>query len=966
MESIDTITIGPRLEATFVPADPPRASFFALWQPPAPGALDLGPIDAGLVGALPLKPVTVDLVVSSPAGPVVRSLTVWRLPLRDALEVLAPLSAGADCAPSVVAWAAVVRAGLGLMARGRLLPWVSPAGWDTWRVDPLDPGDHRLVAQLADAMPAVAHAVPSGSGDDPSGVRLVDPVHAIRACYDALADRMVRSAGAARLASSPLFAQLDPIRVPYLRPWVTDISARHCSAAELTLAVDPPVTDDDDEPGMRLDDPFSSGEPWRLRYQLRSRQDPSLVVDAAHLWRMPAEVVRLLGDQAEVDLLGGLRRAADVCDLFVDALGEAHPHERLLEPDELDRFVAALDALAAVGIETRWPAALVAADLSRRLVARSSSPKGGGATLGGLVDLVTVDWEFLLDGVALSRSELELLATAKRAIVPIRGRWIRIDAELRRRLGERAPDLGLGDILAAALLGEWTDPDDPNPDAPTVAAVRVEGELAELVSNLHHPDRRAPVREEPEPEGLCATLRPYQRQGLAWMSDLASAGLGGVLADDMGLGKTVQVLALHAKRGGPTLVVCPTSLIANWEREAARFVPGARVRRYHGAQRSIDTVEPGDIVITTYGVVRSDHAHLAGLDFDLVIADEAQQMKNPRSRTARSLARLRSNARFAVTGTPIENRLSELWSLLDWSVPGLLGSLERFRRDIALPIERDLDRDAARRLGRLTAPFLLRRRKTDPGIAPELPPKTERNVVVPLTAEQVSLYRATTDEVLADVARNAGLVRHGLVLKLLTALKQITNHPAHYLGQTGPLDDRSGKLTALDELVDAAIDGGESMLVFSQYVAMAELLAAHLDRRGVDVGLLHGGLSTTARQSLVDRFQAGELTVLLLSLRAGGTGLNLTRATQVVHYDRWWNPAVEDQATDRAYRIGQDRPVTVHRLITEGTVEDRVADLLDSKRALADRVIGGGESWLGQLDDAELARLVVLAQEAPQ
>ena len=287
-----------------------------------------------------------------------------------------------------------------------------------------------------------------------------------------------------------------------------------------------------------------------------------------------------------------------------------------------------------------------------------------------------------------------------------------------------------------------------------------------------------------------------------------------------------------------------------------------------------------------------------------------------------------------------------------------------FRRLFAIPIERDGSPEATRRLHQRIGPFLLRRRKSDPDIAPELPPKTERDVIVPLTEEQISLYRATTTETLADIADNEGITRHGLVLKLLTALKQITNHPAHYLGQDGPLPGRSGKLAALDLIVDSALDSGESVLIFTQYVKMGSLLAAHLESRGTTVGFLHGGQNVSDRTELVDQFQAGSLPVLLLSLRAGGTGLNLTEASHVVHFDRWWNPAVEDQATDRAHRIGQTKAVTVHRLITEGTVEDRVAELLEQKRALADRVVGGGESWLSSLDDDSLRSLIELdAQE---
>ena len=308
----------------------------------------------------------------------------------------------------------------------------------------------------------------------------------------------------------------------------------------------------------------------------------------------------------------------------------------------------------------------------------------------------------------------------------------------------------------------------------------------------------------------------------------------------------------------------------------------------------------------------------------------------------------------------MENRLSELWSILDWTTPGLLGHLEVFTRRVAVPVERYRDAATAARLAALIKPFLLRRRKTDPGIAPELPRKTETDLFVPLTTEQVTLYEAMVRETMKLIEDTDGIERAGLVFKLLTALKQICNHPAQYLKQSDPLTGRSGKLAAFDELTDVIVANGESVLVFTQYTQMATLLQQHLDARGIGSLFLHGGVPVRRREEMVARFQAGDVPVFLLSLKAGGTGLTLTRATHVVHYDRWWNPAVEDQATDRAYRIGQDRPVQVHRLIAEGTLEDRIAALLEKKRELADAVIGSGEGWIAELSDAELAELVSL------
>jgi SNF2 family DNA or RNA helicase len=435
----------------------------------------------------------------------------------------------------------------------------------------------------------------------------------------------------------------------------------------------------------------------------------------------------------------------------------------------------------------------------------------------------------------------------------------------------------------------------------------------------------------------------------------------------MGLGKTIQVIALHLHRRdakqGPTLVVCPASLLGTWEREVRKFAPDVPVRRYHGGGRHLRDLAADEMVLVTYGVVLRDSDSLAEAGWGLVVADEAQHVKNPLARTARALRAVPAPARIALTGTPVENRLSELWSILDWTTPGLLGQLESFTRRVAAPIEVYRDRDATARFAGLIRPFLLRRRKTDPGIAPELPRKTETDLFVPLTAEQVTLYEAIVRETMEAIASAEGIERAGLVFKLLTALKQICNHPAQYLKQNGPLKGRSGKLAAFDELTDVITASGESMLVFTQYTQMAALLQQHLDAGGIRSLFLHGGVPVRRREEMVASFQAGSAPVFLLSLKAGGTGLTLTRATHVLHYDRWWNPAVEDQATDRAYRIGQDRPVQVHRLIAEGTLEDRIAALLESKRSLADAVIGSGERWISELSDGELAELVSLRGE---
>jgi len=957
---------------TFVAADPPRQSFFAAWDPDNPGGL-------GAESTL-----DIELALPASRGTQKRTVAAQKFALTDAIDQLTTLRRDETASESAHAWAGVVRTGLALIARGKVLPWVSPSGYDTWRVDPLDPGDHQMLASLVHALPAVAHATPgSGRGS------IADPAYAIRAAFDAIADTFIRTPAAHRVGSLRLFADAVPTKVPHLRPWVNDLAAAHCSNSRLVLRMHPPVqtTHPDTTDGAEAapshaalshGTPPESGaedldQPWRVTFALQSKSDPSLLVDARDYWLAPTEVMDRLGHQAETTLLAGLLTVTKLVTPWSGLLDDVAPTEGTLDGEDLDAFLDQLDALEEADIDVRWPSELVAPKITRQLVLSAGAPSSGLPSAMNLENLLDVDWEFLLEDIALTAEELRVLAEAKRSVVSLRGRWVRLDRETLRKLRAPAPAISVTTALAAALGADVDLANDPNAaalgiDADEEIAIRVIGALDELVLRLQ---TLTGERLADDPANLLAELRHYQKRGLAWMSDLCQLGFGGCLADDMGLGKTIQVLALHATRraqaretgvaAGPTLVICPTSLMNNWAREARRFVPDYDVHIFHGANRSLEAASNDAIIVTSYGVVRSDAALLGSIEWDLVVADEAQHAKNPRSRTAKAIRQISHGVRIALTGTPVENNLSELWSIIDWSVPGLLGPLEAFRRTIALPIERDGDRRATERLQRLIQPFLLRRTKTDEGIAPELPAKIERDLIVPLSDEQVTLYKATTEQVLAEVADAEGIDRRGLILKLLTGLKQITNHPAQFLGETGPLDARSGKLDALDELLATADAAGESTLIFSQYVAMAKLIAEHQQVRGRQIAVLHGGLSVKARQELVDRFQAGDLRILMLSLKAGGTGLNLTAATNVVHYDRWWNPAVEDQATDRAYRIGQTKAVTVHRIITEGTVEDRVADLLTAKRKLAASVTGAGESWIGNLDDDDLAELVQLS-----
>ena len=962
-------------EVTFVPADPPRTGRFVVYDPAVSAA-----------GRAVDRPHDLpdEIEVAVPAGSSVRRRTVPArfVSVAEALDLLrdAGDSAGTPPTPSVRAWSAVVVAGLVLVARGRLAPSVSAAGFDAWRAAPLDADEEQLRRDLAAVLPPAAHATVLG-GRPP--LRMPTPEVLVGEAWDAIADTLPRTAAAQVATGTPVFAAAEPQPAEALRSWLVDAVGSLDGGASIALRVEvgSDETGDGDGNGQWDGDRARDGLAARAKagagapavqdpvaredapvaravLQLTSRIEPSLVVDAVDLLAGPAAVLARFGADAERDLLLALRRGARVWPPLGDLLRQRAPTALALDEDRLaDLLGEATAELAAAGIEVRWPADLFADGLALRaaIVEQPGKVVEAGFRLDQLVEF---RWQATLGGDVLSAEEVDQLAEAKRGLVRLRGRWVTVDPRMLERLRERrSRRLGAAEALGALVAG--TLPVDGE-----VVPVVADGPLGALAAQLAGIGDA--TRDLDVPDGLRAELRPYQRRGVTWLQAMTAVGIGGCLADDMGLGKTVQVIALHLHRRadglGPTLVVCPTTLVTNWEREVRRFAPEVPVRRYHGSARDLGDLDPAELVVTSYGVVRRDHDILAAAGFSLVVADEAQHAKNPASATARALRAVPAQARVALTGTPVENRLSELWSIVDWTTPGLLGPLERFTRTVAVPIERYRDPVATDRLARMVRPFVLRRRKTDPGIAPDLPPRTVSDVPVPLTGEQVTLYEAEVREALAAIREKEGFERQGLVLRLLTVLKQICDHPAQYLHQPGPIPGRSGKFAALEELLSVIVDEGDSVLVFSQFVECLALIEARLADLGVPTRFLHGGVAARQRAAMVDAFQAGEAPVFLLSLKAGGVGLNLTRATHVVHVDRWWNPAVEDQATDRAHRIGQDRPVQVHRLVAEGTLEDRIAELIERKRDLAEAVVGGGEAWVASLSDDELAALVELGR----
>ncbi|MFJ9852011.1 DEAD/DEAH box helicase [Streptomyces sp. NPDC101150] len=935
-----------RCAVTFLPGRPPRAGKIALWRPDG-GPLPDGAAGRAMAGAPEGAGEPAELTVARRHGNGARSRTVpaLLLPLAEAVPLLIRARHDPAAHPAAACWGAATLHALNLAARGRLLPGLTDEDTDAWRAGPLDPDDIAHLRAIAAAMPGEAYAVPV---PDSRPLRLPEPAALVRLFVDAVADVLPRTPAAELVAGAP-FAAHAPQHLPGVREWAAEAAAGIDAGVRLSLRLDLPPHKVFDG---RADGAGGAEERSAAAavLQVHSLTDPTLVADARHLWE--GEGPDHFGPRSRVDTLLAVRRAARIWEPLTRLLERPVPDVLPLSEDELyDLLGPAGPRLSAAGVAVHWPKELVRGLTAAAVLRPAPGSAADGFGFFDTGELLQFRWQVAMDGEPLSEAEMDALAEAHRPVVRLRDQWVLVDPALVRKARKR--ELGYldpVDALAATLGGT------AEVDGEEVEVVPL-GALAALRGRLTTPAPRLP-----QPPGLRAALRDYQLRGMAWLDTMTSIGLGGCLADDMGLGKTITIIALHLHRRpqAPVLVVCPASLLGNWQREIERFAPGTPVRRFHGTGRSLDALD-GGFVLTTYGTMRSSADQLAAQRWAWVVADEAQHVKNPRSSTAKALRGIKAPARIALTGTPVENNLSELWALLDWTTPGLLGSLKTFRALHAREVEGGEDPQAAQRLARLVRPFILRRKKSDPGIAPELPPKTETDHPVALGREQAALYQAVVREALARIEASEGIARRGLVMKLLTALKQICNHPAQYLKEAAPgLAARSGKLELLDELLDTILAEGGATLVFTQYVGMARLLERHLGNRGIPNQLLHGGTPVAEREKMVDRFQSGHAPVFLLSLKAAGTGLNLTRAAHVIHYDRWWNPAVEEQATDRAYRIGQTQPVQVHRLIAEGTVEDTIAQLLTAKRALADAVLSGGETALTELSDAELADLVSL------
>lgn len=715
---------------------------------------------------------------------------------------------------------------------------------------------------------------------------------------------------------------------------------------------------------------------WELEFEVYSTKDPSLMVAWNEFWEETPHAFEIgEGESLEPIRKYIIQTSQRVTNTVpgLDSL-EDHAHDGKLELSFKDVSLLLLDGLhlsELAGLPILVPKGLVRQQFTLKANASPSERGGISANLG--IAMVDVDWNLVLGDDQLDENDLQILANAKTGLVQLKGQWINIDAnQAQTALEVLSQRRRKSNVLSPAELLRFSMEETSElfqhekiQQIPITETTASEEWIVQLLEGL--PDER--LEEATEPESFIGKLRPYQRRGLAWLQFLSKLGLGGCLADDMGLGKTPTTLAhiLGRNRNQPSLVICPLSVVHNWESEAKKFTPNLQVLIAHGSSRPtgqslVQSAKESDIVITTYATATRDIGQLAEINWDLLICDEAQFIKNHNTNAAMAVRAIQAQQKVALTGTPVENRLSELWAILDAVNPGMLGGISWFREEFATPIETHKDQQALEKMRRLTDPFILRRTKDDKSLVPDLPEKVEQIAWSKLTQEQAALYKAVLDDFLNEASKMDGIKRKGLILATLTKLKQICNHPAQFLADGSTITGRSGKLSRLEELLEEVLESEQQVLLFTQYRAMGELLADHLvGILGQRPPFLHGGVSRTKRENMISSFQNGpQVPILLISLKAGGTGLNLTAANRVIHYDRWWNPAVEDQATDRAWRIGQNQTVFVHKLVCQGTLEEKIDQLLTDKKELAEKSVGTGDDWFTNLDTEQLREVLSL------
>jgi SNF2 family DNA or RNA helicase len=965
-------------------------------------------------------------MIAEPPGPNERAtmspweVTAFPLPTAQAIELLCScagretLSQGVIIGTDLAFWSQAVRFAGSIVARQAFLPDVDLKGAAPralW-VPVFAGADAQRLTRLAAAMPHACRALTEmedvSTPDTPAVVVLSEFITEV-------ADGLIRSASApdsrspvpasrhnkARSFESLHDQWLHALRnvdgamkgdaselarlAEQVREWQRPVAAQAATPLRLCFRLEEPEEQDGETLGgvatARASSRVSPSQgKWHVRYLLQAADDPSLLVPAAQVWNARGRQAALLkrGEfRPREYLLSALGQAAKVSPQVERSLKVAAPGGYELDAAGAHEFLQEQAwMLEQAGFGVMLPAWWTRKGTKLKLTARAvvESPKFQGGGRLSLEEIVKFDWEVALGDERLSLAELEMLARLKSPLVRVRGQWVELSGEEIQaaldfwKRGAKG-QARVRDLVQMALGGSVTVP-----GGIAFSGVEATGWIGDLLAQLEEGKGYA---EASVPDGFAGTLRPYQVRGYSWLGFLRRWGLGACLADDMGLGKTPQTLAIiqndwQENGHRPTLVVCPMSVVGNWQKEAARFTPDLPVMVHHGLTRAKGRAFKKEaqrcaLVLSSYALLHRDFEFLKEVEWSGVVLDEAQNIKNPQTRQAQAARALASGYRVALTGTPVENNVGDLWSLMEFLNPGLLGTLAQFKRNFFLPIQANSDEEAARKLKRLTSPFILRRLKTDKSIIADLPEKQEMKVFCTLTKEQASLYAAVVKDASEALGETEGIQRKGIVLATLSKLKQVCNHPAQFLGDNSAIPGRSGKLARLTEMLEEVLATGERALVFTQFAEMGALIQRHLQETfGREVLFLHGAVPKRQRDQMVSRFQSEEdgPRVFLLSLKAGGTGLNLTAANHVFHFDRWWNPAVENQATDRAFRIGQRRNVQVHKFLCAGTLEEKIDEMIQHKQELAERIVGAGEGWLTELSTAALKELFTLREGA--
>ena len=746
--------------------------------------------------------------------------------------------------------------------------------------------------------------------------------------------------------------------------------------------------------GIRLSQ-IDDGEDgsWRLGFFVGSTRDPSLRIDLEEWWQLSGKKrnrwLKHFGQKFERNLLVSMGHAARICPLLWQGMEEAQPTgvdiDLPLAYEFLKNDASVLESAGFRILVPSWwtPQGRKRARIRINAAARSRSTgtESSNSGLFSLQSVVDYRYELSIGGEVVTAQEWRDLINAKSPLVKFRGEWVELDGAQMGRMLELFQDqqydtrsTSMVDLLKHIAESDSNDTEFVFNEV-----------LDHVLQGLLQQEK---IETLEQPSGLAGVLRPYQKKGLSWLATQESLGLNPCLADDMGLGKTIQVIALllHERERlitddhsdsetiPPTLLIAPTSVLSNWQKEIERFSPQLICMIHHGGDRAdnasalADAATANDIVITSFSIARKDSKLLKQQTWRRIVVDEAQNIKNPKSAQAKAICSLEAPHRIALTGTPIENRLTDLWSLFNFLTPGYLGTASQFRRAYETPIKRESDRNRANQLQQLVRPFILRRLKTDKSIITDLPEKLEQKVYCNLTKEQASLYQAVVDDVQNQLEELEGIQRKGMILSTLMKLKQICNHPAQFLQDGSAFSEtRSHKLARLNEMIHEALEESDSLLVFTQFTEVGDQLNTLLrENHACPVYYLHGGVNRKRREQMIENFQDPDSLpgIFILSLRAGGVGITLTQANHVFHFDRWWNPAVENQATDRAFRIGQKKTVLVHKMVTLGTLEEQIDKMIEEKQALADSIVGTDENWLTEMDDSAFRQLIQLNRSA--